>query len=60
MAADDARNQRDWPSAAQHYRQVLDADPGRADIWVQYGHSLKEVGAVADAEVSYRRAIDIS
>lgn len=32
----------------------------RADLWVQYGHALKESGYVVDAELAYQRAISLA
>jgi glycosyltransferase involved in cell wall biosynthesis len=56
-AADAARDARDWATAARIYREVLDLAPQRADIFVQYGHALKESGKLDAAEEAYRRAI---
>jgi glycosyltransferase involved in cell wall biosynthesis len=56
-AADVARDARDWATAARTYRKVLDFTPERADIFVQYGHALKESGNLDAAEEAYRRAI---
>ncbi|WP_052165986.1 glycosyltransferase family 1 protein [Cupriavidus sp. WS] len=55
-AGDRARDARDWPAAAAHYRQALDAAPALPAIWVQYGHALKESGQLAAARDAYRRA----
>jgi tetratricopeptide (TPR) repeat protein len=57
--ADRARDGGDWALAARHYRDVLAKNPGRAAIWIQYGHALKESGNVAEAEKAYRQAIEI-
>lgn len=55
-AADAARDRRDWPSAARAYRAVLDHQPQRAALWLQYGHALKESGDGAAAEEAYLKA----
>jgi glycosyltransferase involved in cell wall biosynthesis/Tfp pilus assembly protein PilF len=55
--ADRARDAGEWARAAQFYRQALDRNPCRPNIWVQYGHMLKESGHVAAAERAYRTAI---
>lgn len=55
--ADHARDCKDWPKAAQLYKQVLDYSPDLAAIWVQYGHALKEQGGVKEAEQAYRQAL---
>ena len=33
--------------------------PNAPEMWVQYGHALKESGNVAEAEAAYRKSIDI-
>ena len=55
-----ARAARDWPLAALHYRLALKYEPGRAGLWVQYGHALKESGHFAAAEEAYRKAIALA
>ncbi|GAA7764443.1 hypothetical protein RN01_07040 [Cupriavidus sp. SHE] len=59
-AGDSARDARDWPAAATHYRQALDASPTMAPIWVQYGHALKEGGNLYEARTAYRRALGLA
>ncbi len=54
--ADRARDLGQWEIAARLYRRALDRNPGRSEIWVQYGHVLKEAGQ-RDAELAYRRAL---
>lgn len=56
---DAARNEQDWPEAERSYKQHLDAHPDDFDIWVQYGHSVKEQGKLDDAELAYRRAVTL-
>jgi tetratricopeptide (TPR) repeat protein len=63
--ADRARDARKWELAAQLYREVLERDPDNPQIWVQYGHALKEWGELRDpeklaqAEEAYRRALSL-
>jgi tetratricopeptide (TPR) repeat protein len=33
--------------------------PNTPEIWVQYGHALKESGNVAEAETAYRNSIEL-
>jgi glycosyltransferase involved in cell wall biosynthesis len=55
-----ARDAGDWTLAALCYRRVLEREPTRAAIWVQYGHALKECGNFSAAEAAYRRAIALA
>jgi glycosyltransferase involved in cell wall biosynthesis len=57
--ADAARDARDWAQAKVHYAQALESAPGRADLWVQYGHALKESGGLTEAKAAYERALRI-
>lgn len=57
QAADRARDARAWPEASLRYREAIMRAGDRADLWVQYGHALKESGYVVDAELAYRQAI---
>ncbi|TMJ50751.1 MAG: tetratricopeptide repeat protein, partial [Alphaproteobacteria bacterium] len=63
--ADRARNAGEWGRAAQLYRKALDRNPRNPNIWVQYGHALKESGALRDpeklaqAESAYRQALSL-
>jgi len=50
----------DWPRAARLYRKALRRAPNSPDIWVQYGHALKESGDIASAETAYRRASELA
>jgi tetratricopeptide (TPR) repeat protein len=50
---------RDWPRAASLYRKAVGQAPGLPEIWLQYGHVLKESGDLAGAETAYRRAADL-
>ncbi len=54
---DAARDQRAWAKAADAYKAALEANPDLPDIWVQYGHVLKENGQISDAADAYREAL---
>lgn len=53
---DQHRNARQWPEAAAAYATHLKLKPEDIDIWVQYGHALKESGKIQEAEAAYRKA----
>lgn len=53
---DAARDRRDWASAAQHYRRVVDRAPKLTGIWVQLGHALKEQGDCDGGLAAYQTA----
>lgn len=55
--ADAARDSRNWPKAAEAYRKVLEAKPGRADLWVQLGHAEKERGELDRAGDAYAESL---
>lgn len=59
-AADRLRDERRWTEAAVAYAQVLKNEPNRSEIWVQYGHCLKESGNLSDAKQAYERALSIN
>lgn len=56
-AADSARDRRDWPTAQKLYGDVVSIDSSKPDVWVQYGHALKETGRLIEAEAAYRSAL---
>ncbi len=59
---DAARDRREWPVAATHYRAHLN-QPGReqdAPIWVQLGHAEKESGRLDAALPAYRKAVALT
>jgi tetratricopeptide (TPR) repeat protein len=56
---DRARNARDWPHAARHYRCALDHRPQLCAVWVELGHVLREQGEFAAAEAAYRSALEL-
>ena len=57
--ADQALVAGQWPIAAGYFRTVLDNNPKAPLIWVKYGHALREVGELAQAETAYRNALSI-
>ena len=60
MQGDEARDRSDWENAGQYYEAFLRLAPGRGDIWVQFGHSLRELGNLSAAERAYRTAVEIN
>jgi tetratricopeptide (TPR) repeat protein len=54
-----AQEARRWELAARHYRGVLADMPNAPEMWVQYGHALKESGNVSEAEAAYRKSINL-
>jgi hypothetical protein len=59
LRAERAQEARRWELAARHYRHALADMPNVPEMWVQYGHALKESGNVAEAETAYRKSIDL-
>lgn len=57
--ADALRDERRFAEAAEAYRLALDMDAGLGSIWVQYGHALKEIGRIREAEDAYRTATEV-
>jgi tetratricopeptide (TPR) repeat protein len=60
MLADRARDAGDWAVAARYYRMALERNPNRPEIWIQYGHALKETGRLPPAEQAYRQAVAVA
>ncbi len=58
-SANAARDQKDWQSAAGLYAKYLVLKPEAADIWVQYGHALKESGSRNQAKDAYEKALSL-
>jgi glycosyltransferase involved in cell wall biosynthesis len=46
-----------WQEREAAHRAALTLDPSLTDIWVQYGHALKEQGQLDAAEEAYRRSL---
>jgi hypothetical protein len=59
-AADRARDAGQWELAARRYGEALRRLPKGPAIWVQYGHALKAIGKVAEAEGAYREALRLN
>jgi tetratricopeptide (TPR) repeat protein len=57
--ADHARDANEWLQAAESYREALTLTPEIAAAWVQYGHALKEIGYLGEAEAAYRKSLEI-
>jgi hypothetical protein len=57
---DEARDERNWTLAAQHYKAALFLDPETVGTHVKLGHSLKEAGDFDGAEAAYLRALQIT
>jgi GT2 family glycosyltransferase/predicted TPR repeat methyltransferase len=58
--ADAARDQHDWIVAAEQYGLYLNVRPDDFDIWVQYGHALKESGQHVAALTAYSEALGLN
>jgi glycosyltransferase involved in cell wall biosynthesis len=54
--ADALRDQRNWNDAAEAYAAYLREDAEAWQIWVQYGHCMKETGDPRAALLCYREA----
>lgn len=57
--ADAARDRHNWALAADLYMRALAINPRLANVWVQYGHVLKEGGNRHQAETAYRKALSL-
>jgi tetratricopeptide (TPR) repeat protein len=60
LRAERAQEARKWELAARHYRAALADMPNAPEMWVQYGHALKESGNVSEAEAAYRKSINLA
>ncbi|TKV41686.1 hypothetical protein A0U87_03985 [Sphingobium sp. MP9-4] len=56
MAGNQARDERQWHKAQQHYSEYLNLRSDDFSIWVQLGHVCKEAGDLDAAESAYERA----
>jgi glycosyltransferase involved in cell wall biosynthesis len=56
LAANRARDNRDWGAAVAGYRAALQRDPALVHIWIQLGHARKEMHDYAEAEAAYHEA----
>ncbi|HEX7642942.1 MAG TPA: tetratricopeptide repeat protein [Burkholderiaceae bacterium] len=48
---------RRHPEAESAFRRVIELDPGKAVVHLNYGNLLGEIGRFGDAEAAYRRAL---
>lgn len=60
VAANRHRDAARWEDAAKGYWLALDRFPKRADLWVQYGHALKELRDFEASERAYRWAAELA
>lgn len=58
--ADELRDQRRFPQAAQAYRRAVELAPSRADLLVQLGNMLKDAGDPQGAIRAYEQALQRS
>ena len=58
VAADAARDQRDWSNAARLYGELVAADPTAHAIAVQLGHAYKEMGEIEHAAQTYYAVLE--
>ena len=56
ILGDAARNRREWDAAGRHYAFHLEFNRQDFDIWVQFGHALKEQGLLDQAGLAYEQA----
>ena len=48
-----------WELAIRYYRDALDREPYKPNLWVQCGRALQEAGKFSEAEFAYRRVLEI-
>lgn len=54
--ASEAQADRDWTSACDLWQAAVEADPGHAGSWVQFGNMLNELERRQDAIQAFRQA----
>lgn len=59
-AADEARDARDWATAALRYRAYLELQPEDAEGWIQLGHAENESRRPRAAREAYERAAELA
>jgi tetratricopeptide (TPR) repeat protein len=59
LRAERAQEARNWKLAVRYYRKALAEMPNMPEMWIQYGHALKESGNAAEAEAAYRKSLDL-
>ncbi|ADP71683.1 Radical SAM domain protein [Rhodomicrobium vannielii ATCC 17100] len=57
---DIARDGCRWDEAREAYAKALDLNPTLSEIWVQYGHALKETSFTDAAEGAYKKALHLN
>src|SRR5260221_1885726 len=57
---DSANAAQRWAVAERAYLRALSRNPRLPHIWIQYGHSLKEQGKLAEAEQAYWESIALN
>ncbi len=58
--AQEAENQRYWSAAEGFYRQVLQRNPNRADLWERLGDIIAAEGRPKDAADAFARAANLA
>jgi tetratricopeptide (TPR) repeat protein len=58
QAGDEARNRKDWQTAARNYAAAVAVDPNLSHIAIQYAHALKESGDYEQASNAYYAALE--
>ena len=48
-----------WELAIRYYRDALDREPYKPNLWVQCGRALQEARKFSEAEFAYRRVLEI-
>lgn len=49
----------EYEASLQLYREVLDAYPNQAKVWMSFGHALKTSGRDQEGIAAYRRSIEL-
>jgi tetratricopeptide (TPR) repeat protein len=49
----------EYEGSLQLYREVLDAYPNQAKVWMSYGHALKTSGRDQEGIAAYRKSIEL-
>ncbi|TQL17602.1 glycosyltransferase involved in cell wall biosynthesis [Zymomonas mobilis] len=55
-SADRYRDEKKWEQASSLYKKALKINKNLPDIWIQYGHALKESGFIKKAVEAYEYA----
>ena len=54
-----AMGREQYEEALEHYQYVVDHDPDLVDSWLDIAEAYKKLGNLAEADASYRRAIEL-